>query len=344
MLLSDETPSVAHFAVTAIAATTSDVRKYPHAFAMGSRKGRGYASYMNLMRRILRKRQTTEHRHKIGPHDIYLPPGHRLAEYQRKYSRYDVALGEIARIVFQRFRPALGAIDIGANIGDSAALINKYLPIPTLCVEGLPEFLPTLEKNCGVLGSHVHIETSFIGTGADEISQGVMSVGGTFSPVADLGGRGGYATKTLREVLELHPEFEDAKLLKIDTDGFDFRILRQSIDVISEMQPVIFFEYDVCFERDGEEQARQAIHRLRDVGYERFLVYDNFGNFLMSLEDGAKLDELSLYLLSNYYHGRGVFYLDVCAFPGTDQGAAIYQDVLRFERAQKETYLAKLRS
>jgi hypothetical protein len=72
--------------------------------------------------------------YQIGNHKILLPLDHLLDKYQANWKRYDTVLGDVARIVFQKY-PESTAIDIGANVGDTAALINKYIHVPVLCIE-----------------------------------------------------------------------------------------------------------------------------------------------------------------------------------------------------------------
>ena len=77
----------------------------------------------------------------VGRTRVVLPLDHALETYQARWKRYDRALGEIAHIVRGKY-PDLRAVDIGANVGDTAALIFAYDDIPTLCIEGTEAFLP----------------------------------------------------------------------------------------------------------------------------------------------------------------------------------------------------------
>jgi hypothetical protein len=101
----------------------------------------------------------------VGRTKLLLPADHALDRYQARWKRYDRALGEIARLVWQKY-PNSAAVDIGANVGDSAALINTYHDIPTLCIEGGEAFLPFLRENARRIGAHVAIEAAFVGDSA----------------------------------------------------------------------------------------------------------------------------------------------------------------------------------
>jgi FkbM family methyltransferase len=261
--------------------------------------------------------------YEIGRYKIVLPDDHALDRYQSVWRRYDTALGHIAKIVIQKY-PATTAIDIGANVGDSAALIQKYQEMPVLCVEGNPAFLEYLRHNAGIIGN-TEIAEYFVGTDGESVDiDRIRNVSGTASIVQALGSNNDsiIKTKSLEKILEEYSHFQNSKLLKIDTDGFDFEIIQASIDVVSNMKPIIYFEYDISFTPTGEDDALQALGMLCEVGYKKFIVYDNFGNYLISLseQDYEKFIDLNAYLLSNRLKSGTsvVYYFDICAFTNED--------------------------
>src|SRR5947207_5918789 len=95
----------------------------------------------------------------IGQYRIRLPLNSQWPHYRSAFNLYDTALGRIAAILKAKY-PALHAIDIGANVGDTCALIRQYAEISVLCVERDPILLPILMENVGSLGSGVVIEPS----------------------------------------------------------------------------------------------------------------------------------------------------------------------------------------
>jgi hypothetical protein len=101
--------------------------------------------------------------------------------------------------------------------------------------------------------------------------------------------------------------------------------LQASIELIRELQPVLFFEYDPTFRRDGIRTGMQAISELQAAGYEHFLVYDNFGHFMdrISADVVARFADLNRYIVSHLFFGRQICYLDVCAFGAKDADLAM---------------------
>jgi FkbM family methyltransferase len=270
--------------------------------------------------------------YRVGPHSILLPPGHMLDQYQRRWKRYDYALGEIGRLIRNR-KPEYSAIDIGANIGDTAALLCKYGPVPVLCIEGNPGFVSLLRVNAARLGEQIEIEECFIGSDGHTVdlsrieeSRGTASLIGV--PTGDGSGRA-VPMKSLGSIIAAHPRFANAGLIKTDTDGFDFQILSGSLDVLCRLRPVLFFEYDPSFTATGETEALRAINDLFSAGYTRYLIYDNYGNFLFTAHEPERFVELNTYLRSNKKNGCAVYYFDVCAFLEDD--SELLEEIRSFE-------------
>lgn len=130
-------------------------------------------------------------------------------------------------------------------------------------------------------------------------------------------------TKSLTSIIANYPQFQNSQLLKIDTDGFDFFIIKSSIDIISQLSPVLYFEYDITFEANGESAGLETIQSLFEIGYEYFIVYDNYGNYLISLSNDEydRFLDLTTYLASNRKRSGTpvVYYFDICAFTEKDK-------------------------
>lgn len=261
----------------------------------------------------------------IGGHRIRLAAGSRTLEYKRKCRLYDTALGHIANVVRSKYLD-LHAIDIGANVGDTAALIRNVVDIPVLCVEGDPALLPILKENAESLGPDVVIEPSFVGSEGQTADPDLIDDAGRNSSLIAASNHGGSIKfRSLQDILRKHPAFLGAKLLKTDTEGFDFDILRGSLDFIRQARPVIFFEYDPHFRPNEPTSGLETINALRNVGYSDFIYYDNFGHLLLranATQLGAFAD-LDSYLASNRRHGAVVYYFDVCAFHRDDADLAL---------------------
>jgi FkbM family methyltransferase len=254
--------------------------------------------------------------HRVGRHTIRLPKGSELKNHQRYFNRYDFALGPIASTIAAKYSN-FSAIDIGANVGDSAAIICRERDVPVLCIEGDTALLPLLRANASRIGPLIVIEEAFVGAEGDIVDLGATIGGGlnaTLTPAAD--SAAAQQLQTLAEILERHPHFRTAKLLKIDTEGYDFRIIEGSLPFLAAAKPVVFLEYDPSFHSPDLRAGIRTIQRLLEIGYDRAIIYDNHGNFMLSVSGGdmaERFTDLNAFLASNRRYGAAVHYIDVCA-------------------------------
>ncbi|MFN9407431.1 MAG: FkbM family methyltransferase [Dolichospermum sp.] len=270
--------------------------------------------------------------YKVARHNLFFPHNHKLEQYQNTWKLYDRILGIIAKYVFVKY-PDTTAIDIGANVGDTAALIQEFQPIPTLCIEGNPEYFSFLERNAQIIGN-IEIAYCFIGKDGETVDlEKIVSQNGTTSINNALGKSGENISimQSLASVIEEFSPFKNSKILKIDTDGLDLEIIRMSKDVIGNLKPVVYFEYDISFniKNNSLHNALNILNFLRDLGYRRFMIFDNFGNHISSLYDYDQehFFNLTNYLVSNIYKSGqpAIYYFDICAFHAED--IDIFQNV-----------------
>lgn len=295
---------------------------------------------MNRLTRAIRrslvafKRATFKRDYKVGQQVISLPPGHRLDTYQEAFAHYDKQLPLMVALLAKQ-HPDLVVIDIGANIGDGLAAIRASSRVKVVCVEGVQSYFDLLSANAKRLGGDNVLLNCFVGAqrgtvGAHEVqvANGTgrlrrASAGSTTQPsgassdvalLSDVGARAGIADR---------PWF-----IKIDTDGGDFDIIRGSIDTIVKTTCAVFFEYDPAL---AEKSGVETISDLVDIGFDHFLVFDNFGNALgmVAKQYADRFRELELYLQSCRSGGGGAYYMDVLAL--RDENALYAQGL--FEKA-----------
>jgi FkbM family methyltransferase len=251
----------------------------------------------------------------LGTFNLRLPLSHELPFYRRKFPHYASNLGKVSFHARLKY-PDLTMIDIGANIGDSVAIAHSYSDHPVLCLEGEPRFFQLLKENTRNLPA-VEIEQTFIGAPGDHV--GSIDVRSGNAQVL-LGPTPGQSTIcTLTEALARHPRFASAKLLKIDAEGFDCRIIASETKLLKANKPIVFFEYyPKCSELVGQKAFR-VFSTLSSLGYSMILIYQNVGSYLMSLT----LDQVdALEDLHHFISNQGGF-CDVVAFHTEDLEIAI---------------------
>lgn len=277
----------------------------------------------NLYSKI-KKRNNPSKQIQVGNYSIWTSREHKTDLYMQLFKLYDVQLGFLAKIIVEKYRET-SVIDIGANIGDSAAVILSQVKVPILCIEGCKDYLQYLSKNKKIIGSeYIYIEESFVLEDDHYIlQQDIKKINGTAtingSVLQQTHSESSAAVKSLKRILAENIKFENFKLLKIDTDGYDCTILEKSLNELEKNIPILFFEYLVS---DSEDHTSwlDTLKNLMDLGYKYFIVFDNFGHPLLEInaDYSKKFYELNHYLLSNQKNGTAVYYFDICAFHQND--------------------------
>lgn len=102
--------------------------------------------------------------------------------------------------------------------------------------------------------------------------------------------------------------------IKIDTDGFDFKVIRSALQTIQKYQPLILFEWDDFFLRKLNEDSLSIFSFLLDKGYDKLIIFDNFGNLLTSL-DTKDINNLEILIKYTINSNQNIYYYDVLAIP-----------------------------
>lgn len=229
--------------------------------------------------------------------ELAMPLSHELPFYRHDHPLYDRPLGVVAA--------ELGGpvVDVGANVGDTAAEIRSRTDAPILCVEGDDRFFALLELNAPRIGG-LELEQAFVEAPEEAV---VERHGGT----ARLRGANGsepriheaLRSKPLARILDEHSRFARPALLKLDTDGMDVPIVLANLELLARIRPVLFFEYDPHLGATPD-----VFEHLRAIGYRRMDVYENTGELAQRVDlPGA---------IHNEYAGHGgARYADVCVWP-----------------------------
>jgi FkbM family methyltransferase len=258
----------------------------------------------------------------VGKYELLANEAHQIGELLKRHHEYSRNLPRIAAILSEKWAD-FGIIDIGANIGDTVALLRSEGVENTIyCIEPVNYYFDLLSENTRSF-SHVKcfnlwlddIENEKIGPLSIEVKNG------TARHIEN--GKATEFNKTTLDEFVDNQALTNIKLLKIDTDGFDFKIIRSGFNFIKKQKPVLFFEYDVVHLAENNDDAWQTLAILRDeMGYDQALYFDNFGRFLcaISLKNDERQAKQLLRYIQNY---KGAFpYFDVCLLQGNDADLA----------------------
>jgi FkbM family methyltransferase len=261
---------------------------------------------------------------------LTIPLSHQLPAILKLYPAYSDNLSRVAKRVHEKYAADFTLIDIGANVGDSVALLRYRSDFPILCIEGDERFFALLSANTSQF-DNVALEKAFVGsqnshlTGSFEFHRGSMrfipseraAATSMVTSSSRLSDSGTVQMRSLPDILQSHPTFAAAKMLKVDTDGYDNFILRGSLPLLAEIQPVLFFEYSPSLLSQQGDDGVSIFGELIEVGYSRIIVYDPWGYYVtaFSLKEFSYIEDLHFYLLS---HKRSWGYVDLCVFHESD--------------------------
>jgi FkbM family methyltransferase len=247
----------------------------------------------------------------IGHRWLWLPFSHDLPILRKLHPQYLGNLTRLVQAVSTKY-PASPCIDIGANVGDTAALIRQTTSSPILCIEGDPLMFRILALNVAMLADVTPL-CAFVGQVEQQLTGEMQRGRGTgFLRV----GAGPIESQSLEVLLVDQPLFAAARFIKLDTDGFDCMILQAEYKWLAREKPVVFFEYDpATFERYRVDGLR-TFSVLREAGYRRILIWNNLGDYMLALDldNAAQLEDLH-----SFFMGRGSHaYADIAAFHADD--------------------------
>ncbi len=245
----------------------------------------------------------------VGNYTLLLPANHALPKMQQRSPVYGHMLTRLAAALQRKYK-AFVVIDIGANVGDSTAFIKSGADVPIFCVEGYAPYLEYLMRNA-IQWSDVEIIHTFMSDAKGVVRADIEENQGTIRLV-DTGRGVQVSVTTLDEFATEHAKAKSATLVKIDTDGYDMRVLRGGMHFIKTHTPTLFFEYQKAYWSHAND-GLTILKKLRAVDYRDILFYDCFGELLLAttLDDRNVIDALDDYVTRGE---PAIAYYDVCVF------------------------------
>ena len=253
---------------------------------------------------------------RVGCYSIQMPGINPLVKC---YSQFPDSIGQLGRLasLLKRKYPNLAAIDIGANVGDTACIIKSTADIPLLCIEGDDFSYGFLERNVKQF-QNVSIHKLFLGEKSEAISAAFEKTGWntTIKPGSDISAKKINVT-SLDDFLANQPDAANYKLIKIDTEGFDCPIIRGGAKFIQQMHPVIAFEYNRDNMQAIGEKGLDTLSMLSNLGYSQVAFHDPCGRFFSAatMSDTAFIRDLHDY--ADGRHGA-IYYFDLTVFHEND--------------------------
>lgn len=253
---------------------------------------------------------------RIGNYMLLIPDNYSLADIMRSYPFYSINLSHLS-IFLNSKTPSFKIIDVGANIGDSVALIRSKINCPILCFEGTDQFYELLQKNTKEI-PEVYTEHVFLGENIGDYIHGESVIVNNTATINSGSNKRQLKISSIDAYLAINSLFADARLLKIDTDGFDLKIINGAWNFINKVKPVIFFEYDYDLFSKNQDNGFALFQKFNVNGYEKAIVYDNYGRLLIQIETS---DTKTIQFLTNYIKHKEhsvISYYDIIIYHNTD--------------------------
>ena len=205
--------------------------------------------------------------------------------YNKIYPNYDKFLEN-----FVKEKHNLNIIDIGANIGDTLLRIlsdnNNYY-----CIEPNNYFLKYLKINVSNnKDKHKNTNIQIIDELVGKELQGFLdNKNGTATLKEESKISKKIYSKKLDEIISLN-KIGKVDIIKSDTDGYDVNVLKSGFETIKKDKPILFFEY-LNIQSTQLEKYINFISELKFIGYNNFIILDNYGKIVLQNNSLEKIKE-----------------------------------------------------
>ncbi len=268
----------------------------------------------------------------VGNYKILIPGNNAQISLYKYDPDANSQMARLAKLVFTKY-PNSTMTDIGANVGDTIAVVRSQTAIPVIAIEGDGFSYSFLQKNT-IQFKDVFLISEFLGEEKKEVKVTIEKEGWNNTIIPSSDGANVIKLKTLDDVItEYKLDNRDIKLLKIDTEGFDTIILRGCKKTILSHHPVLYFEYNGENMNKIGENGLDTVMQLKDYGYSIIYIFDCVNNLLQA----TTLDNFdTIKQLHEYAHKRNTMipYFDICVFHTED--TALANDFLTAEKLYKQ--------
>jgi FkbM family methyltransferase len=251
---------------------------------------------------------------------LAVPAEHPLAGILVQFPQYNRPLGMAVEAIAlaDPSTSALAIIDVGANVGETIAIIEDRCPglSSYLCVEADPDIAQLCALN-HTGNDRVRVEQCYIGEneGAVVWLQDDGRANPSIKLAADNPGENTSGHSRLVRLDTVAGPFAEAKgllsLIKIDTEGYDFSVLRSAPHLLNKYKPAIYFEWYPQLLIDIGEEVWGGFDYLATFGYRYFVFFTGRGDYYCKSTDPDRLFLRSL--SGKALNDESVGYFDVFA-------------------------------
>jgi FkbM family methyltransferase len=266
-----------------------------------------------------------------------MPAEHPLPAVLHRFPQYNRPLAMAIKAIASSSSgsPNLTVVDVGANIGETVAVIEQLVPdVSYLCIEADDDIARICRFNHRG-NPRVQIEQCYIGENAGSLV--MLQDDGRANPTTKLIDQANFDESSnygrLVRLDTVAGPFADAhhglSLIKVDTEGYDFSVLRSGPRLIERYRPALYFEWFPDLLTDLQEEVWNGFDYLEGFGYLHFVFFSSQGDYYCHL---SRPDHFVLKsLASTASQNKSLLYFDV--FASTD--AAVCQRLVELITAQR---------
>jgi FkbM family methyltransferase len=226
----------------------------------------------------------------IHGHDVVVNAGYSYPAFSRRWPTYNDPLVEVVHQAGVAKGAPVTLVDVGAAVGDTVLLVLERCPgaIQSVhCVEGDAEFFGYLSANMSDI-PQARVHRALLSDVAGDAPSLVRTHKGT----ASAQGRERLPAVTLDCVLE-DAGSPAVDVLKIDTDGFDGKVLAGAARMLERSRPAVIFEWHPILYRMTGQDRHRPFEVLADAGYRWLVWFDKYGVF-SHVDDGYRPSEVDI--------------------------------------------------
>jgi FkbM family methyltransferase len=249
-------------------------------------------------------------------HDLVMPAEHPLASTLAAFPQYNRPLALASRAIADvgDASSPLVVIDVGANIGETIAIIEERCPGigRYLCIEADQNIAELCRLNHKG-NDRVQVKQAFIGE--NEGTAVWLEDDGRANPSTKLAGQAQApdCDRLVRLDTIAAPfaaTFATVSLIKVDTEGYDYSVMRSASGLLRQYKPAIYFEWYPKLLRELGELIWSGFENLESLGYDHFVFFTNMGDYHCAVE---RPNRLFLDSMAGIAEGDSIMYFDVFA-------------------------------
>lgn len=253
----------------------------------------------------------------VGKYQISMPGNNLQLVNYKLYPDLNAQLGRLAAIISNKY-PEMTALDVGANVGDTIAVLKSAIDLPVIAFEGDEVCYEFLQRNVQQF-QNVSLVKSYLGEKSQSIKTNLEHVGWNTTIIPEETGKSQIEFKTLDDIIFAGGfSGRQLKLVKVDVEGFDTIVLRGAPETIRTHRPVLFFEYNRESMKAINEDGLSTLLSFENEGYDKIVFFDHKGSLVLATDMQNR--EVITYM-HNYISSEKnlLAYYDICLFHKDDQ-------------------------